>query len=155
MNKLIIVALLCSFVIPAWSYDAKLAEEYQELFAPAKGAAAGKALQFMTPEVLIKGLQEGNSYTLLDVRTPGEAGLFSFTAPGSLAIQISELFKKENLDQLPANAPIVVVCKSGARATAAGTALRMIGFEKTYILKGGFQALAVTYDNKQADGLFE
>ena len=35
----------------------------------------------------------------------------------------------------------VVLCKSGARATAAGTALRHIGFENVYVLKGGFKAL--------------
>ena len=40
----------------------------------------------------------------------------------------------------------------GARAAAVGTALRHIGFDNVYILKGGFQALAAYYGPRQAYG---
>jgi len=45
----------------------------------------------------------------------------------------------------------VVVCVSGARASAAGTALRHIGFENVYIFKGGFKALAGYMGPKEAN----
>jgi rhodanese-related sulfurtransferase len=46
---------------------------------------------------------------------------------------------------------VVIVCLSGTRASAAGTALRHIGFENVYILKGGFKALAGYLDPKEAN----
>ena len=45
---------------------------------------------------------------------------------------------------------MIIVCKSGARATAVGTSLRHIGFDNVYILKGGFQGLANYFGPKQA-----
>lgn len=46
-----------------------------------------------------------------------------------------------------------MLCKSGTRATAAMTALRRIGFEDTYVLKGGLQALTRYMGPKEANML--
>jgi rhodanese-related sulfurtransferase len=46
---------------------------------------------------------------------------------------------------------VVVLCKSGARATAAGTALRHIGFEHVYVLKGGYKALIAYMGPKEVN----
>ena len=73
------------------------------------------------------------------------------SVPGSLAIPASELFKVENLDRLPEDKRIVVVCKSGTRAAAVGTALRHVGFGNVYILKGGFMKLASYLDAKASN----
>ena len=54
---------------------------------------------------------------------------------------MNELFTEANLARIPTDKAVVVLCKSGTRATAAGTALRHIGFENVYVLKGGFKAL--------------
>jgi rhodanese-related sulfurtransferase len=43
------------------------------------------------------------------------------------------------------------MCLSGTRATAAGTALRHIGFDNVYILKGGFKALTGYLGPKEAN----
>jgi len=61
--------------------------------------------------------------------------------PGSLMIPVDELFTETKLSLIPTDKTVVVVCMSGTRATAAGTALRHIGFENVYVLKGGFKAL--------------
>jgi len=58
-----------------------------------------------------------------------------------LSIPANKVFLKENLDRIPIDKTVVVVCKSGARATAIGTALRHIGFKNVYVLKGGIVAL--------------
>jgi rhodanese-related sulfurtransferase len=56
-------------------------------------------------------------------------------------IPIDELFTETKLSLIPTDKTVVVVCMSGTRAAAAGTALRHIGFENAYVLKGGFKAL--------------
>ena len=133
------------------AYDHDLAASYAELFEPVAGAKAGKALHLISPEALVESIKKGEEVVALDVRTPAESGLFTMSVPGSLAIPASELFKVENLDRLPEDKRIVVVCKSGTRAAAVGTALRHVGFGNVYILKGGFMKLASYLDAKASN----
>jgi rhodanese-related sulfurtransferase len=144
------VGICASSVSSAWSYDTKLAESYAKMFAPARGAAVGKELRFVSPEGYVKALQAGTKFVNLDVRTPEEAKVLGIALPNSLAISIDQLFQPENLAKLPTDKSIMVICKSGARAGIAATALRSIGFDDVYILKGGFEGLAAYYGAKQA-----
>ncbi len=66
-------------------------------------------------------------------------------------IPIKELFKPDNVARIPTDKTVVVFCLSGTRATAAGTALRHIGFENVHILKGGYKALVAYMSPKQAN----
>lgn len=129
-------------------YDHELAQGYAKLFQPVVGAAAGKELHLMTPEQMIKDLQENKQIVAIDVRTPNEAGVVGLTLPGSMQIPVNELFTQENLDKIPLDKKVVIICKSGTRATAVGTALRHIGFENVYILKGGIMGLTQFVDPK-------
>ena len=147
------IGVCMSVASAAWSYDAKMAESYAKLFAPAKDATVGKELHFIKPDGFIKNLQAGKEYVAVDVRTSGEAAMLGMTMPGSMAIPINELFTEENLKRLPTDKMIVIICKSGARATVAGTALRHIGFDNVYILKGGLQALSSAYGPKEGASL--
>jgi rhodanese-related sulfurtransferase len=134
----------------AWSYDAKMAENYAKLFAPARGAAVEKELHFVKPENFIKDLQAGKKFVMLDVRTPEETKMFSMSMPDSIVVPTDQVFKPEHLDKIPADKPVMVICKSGARAAAVGTALRSIGFSNVYILKGGLETLSSYYGAKEA-----
>ncbi|NEV63241.1 rhodanese-like domain-containing protein [Thiorhodococcus minor] len=134
-----------------WSYDAGLAASYAQLFEPAVGAQTGKALHLMTAEVMVNKIKAGDPLILLDVRTPAEAQIFGGAVPGSLSIPLSALFQEQNLTRIPTDKAVIVLCKSGTRATAAGAALRHIGFDKVFILKGGFKALAAYLDPKTAN----
>jgi rhodanese-related sulfurtransferase len=134
-----------------FSYDASLAQSYAELFSPVQGAKAGSALHLMKPDVFLEKIKAGEPITTLDIRTPAEASVFTSVVPGNLAIPINELFTPENLARIPTDRTIVVLCKSGTRAVAAGTALRHIGFENVFILKGGFKALSGYLDAKTAN----
>ena len=87
----------------------------------------------------------------LDVRTPAEIGVFTSILPGALTIPVYVLFSEANLARIPTDKTVVVLCKSGTRATAAGTALRHIGFENVYVLKGGFKALVAYMGPKEAN----
>jgi rhodanese-related sulfurtransferase len=133
-----------------WPYDAELAQSYAKLFADVRGAGAGKALHFMSPQSFIDDLEQGKPYVAIDVRTPAETGLFKLSLENSLAMPADQVFSPENLALIPVDKPVVIICKSGARATAVGTALRHIGFDNVFILEGGFQELARYYGPKQA-----
>ena len=125
----------------SWSYDEGLAASYAKLFAPVAGAKTGKEVHLMKAEAFVKKIKAGEPITTLDIRTPGETSIFTTALPGGLIIPINELFTPDNLNRIPQDRSVVVLCRSGTRAVAAGTALRHIGFDNVYILKGGFKAL--------------
>jgi rhodanese-related sulfurtransferase len=145
------LASLISFGAAAGGYDAELAASYAELFAPAVGAKTGKALHMMKPDKLVKDLQAGKQIVALDIRTPNEFGVYRMTLPGSLEIPVNEVFLPESLDRIPQDRPVVIVCKSGTRATAVGTALIHVGFKNVYVLKGGLMALSKHLNAKTAN----
>lgn len=147
------MAAIClgSAIAPlAWSYDATLAKRFAELFSEVRGAESGKALHFISAEDFIRDVRAGKDIVTLDVRSEAETGVFAFTLPNSLAIPVNQVFEVDNLDRIPTGKPVIVVCKSGARATAVGTSLRHIGFDNVYILSGGIQGLSSYYGTTQA-----
>jgi len=73
------------------------------------------------------------------------------TLPGSMRIPASELFLPQNLERIPQDKTVVIVCKSGIRATAMGTALRHVGFDNVYLLRGGIMSLSKYLGPKQAN----
>jgi rhodanese-related sulfurtransferase len=154
LTRLITITLLAVTVAiggPAWSYDADMAKSYANIFAPVKGAGAGKALHLMKPDAFLNKVKAKESVVVLDVRTPAEVVVVTSILTDSLPIPINELFSEANLARLPTDKTVVVLCKSGTRATAAGTALRHIGFENVYILKGGYKALINYMGPKEAN----
>ncbi|TNG03552.1 MAG: rhodanese-like domain-containing protein [Gammaproteobacteria bacterium] len=148
-NILLVVAVI--FVSPAWSYDTEMAQSYAKLFAPVKGAKAGKAMHLMKPDAFVNKVKAKKPLVVLDIRTPAETGIYSATLPGTLIIPVNELFTEANLARIPSDKTVVVLCKSGTRAAAAGTALRHIGFDNVYVLKGGFKALTGYMGPKEAN----
>ncbi|RKT44223.1 rhodanese-like domain-containing protein [Thiocapsa rosea] len=133
--------LMVGFGTTGWTYDANLAGSYAELFAPAQGAQAGKGLNCIKPEAFVNMIKRGEPVATIDIRTPAEANVFSTALPEDLSIPLNELFLPANLERIPTDRTVVVICKSGIRAAAAGTALRHIGFDRVFILEGGFKAL--------------
>ena len=126
---------------PTAAYDHEEADGYAQMFSSVQGPKAGKHLHLIKPEQFVNEVRAGKEFVTVDIRTPGETRFFTGNLPGNLVIPLSELFKQEQLAKLPEDKPIVVMCKSGTRATAAATALRRIGFSETYVLKGGFKGL--------------
>ena len=154
LKRLLTISFLACVMVfsgSAWAYDAAMAESYAELFAPVKGADAGKALHMMKPDAFLNKVKAKEPLLVVDIRTPAETGVYSATLPGTLMIPINELFTEANLALLPTDKSVVVLCLSGTRATAAGTALRHIGFENVYVLKGGFKALTGYLGPKEAN----
>ena len=132
------------------SYDAGAAARYAELFADAGGAGAGKAFHFVSPQAFVDRLANGEGYVAIDIRTPAETSLVALALEDSLSIPADRIFEPDNLERIPGDRPVMIICKSGARAAAVGTALRHIGFDNVYILKGGIQGLASYYGPAEA-----
>ncbi len=124
------------------SYDKELARRFDAMFSQ------------MTPEVLkqkpcqidakqlFEMMKKKEDFVILDVRTPAEQAIVAPTWKNTLYIPMHELFKEENLNKLPKDKKIVVVCHSGDRAAAVVAALRALGFNNAYQFKGGMVELA-------------
>lgn len=150
--QLATVTLTALFIAaPVVAYDRGLAEEYVQMFAPVQGPKAGKEMHLIKPDQFVNEVKAGKQFVTVDIRTPGETMFFTGNLPGHLEIPLSQLFEHEQLAQLPNDKPIVVMCKSGTRATAAVTALRRIGFAEAYVLKGGLNGLATYLGPKEAN----
>jgi rhodanese-related sulfurtransferase len=87
-------------------------------------------------------MKKKEDFVILDVRTPAEQAIVAPTWKNTLYIPMHELFKEENLNKLPKDKKIVVVCHSGDRAAAVVAALRALGFNNAYQFKGGMVELA-------------
>ncbi len=126
----------------ALSYDKNMARQFDAMFSQ------------MTPEVLLQRpcqvtakdflemIKKGEDFVVLDVRTPAETSVIAPTWKNTLYIPMHELFKERNLNKLPRDKKIVVICHTGDRAAAVVTALRAIGFHNAYQFKGGVAELA-------------
>ena len=150
-----LLAVAVTFAGPSWSYDAAMAESYVKLFAPVKGAGAGKALHLIKPDALLNKVKAKEPIVVLDIRTPAETDVFGVTLPDSLVIPINELFSEAKLAQIPTDKTVIVLCQSGMRAIVAGTALRHIGFENVYVVMGGFKALTGYLGPKKANTMLK
>jgi len=101
--------------------------------APAQPDAAGE----VTPRDLVPLLADG-AVTLLDVREPAERAIV--TIPGDqLAIPLGEL--PARVGEVPADRPVVVYCRSGARSAHAAAYLAGAGYAAAN-LAGGVLAWA-------------
>lgn len=136
--------------ISAHAYDNTKAQELHTFYSHMTQKACADSKLFVKANDVMKLLKEKKDISLLDVRTDGEASVIALSGKNALHIPISELFKKENLDTLPTNKPIMVICHSGTRATLAAIGLKRLGFKKVHVVKGGLIALAKANNPKNA-----
>jgi sulfur-carrier protein adenylyltransferase/sulfurtransferase len=103
--------------------------KWKQFFTPAKSLNADEARSYM------KTHQEG-SYTLLDVRQPGEYE--QERIPGAKLIPLPEL--PGRVSELDPEKPLITYCAIGGRSRAAAQYLSGQGFQQVYNLKGGIAA---------------
>ena len=101
----------------------------KKLFTPVKSINNEAAKKFIAEH------PEG-SYTLLDVRQPGEYETEHI--PGAKLIPLPGL--KDQLSQLDKQKPVLVYWASGGRSLAAAQLLSGLDFNEIYNLKGGIKA---------------
>lgn len=126
----------------AFAYDEALAKKFDSFFSQMTQEVLAIAPCQVTPEKVLEMLNKNEDFYILDIRTPAEQNFVGFTFKNAIHIPMNEVFKKSNLDKLPKDKTIVVICHSGTRAAPTTMALRMIGFEKAVMLRGGISALA-------------
>jgi len=142
MNKYPFIFLVIMFFSqPVIAADDALISSYEKFFSPYSGKATGKSLQMVSPEAFNKAVDGKKNWFVLDVRTPNETRVYGITAFDGMTVPMNEVFKKENIEKLPENRKIVVVCSTGLRANSIATALRHSGYTDTFILRGGTNAL--------------
>jgi rhodanese-related sulfurtransferase len=91
--------------------------------------------QLISPDEYQAQFNSGKEHALIDVRTPEEFN--DGHIPGSININVETLANR--LDEIPADMPIVVYCRSGNRSATAAKILVDAGFAPVYDL-GGIQA---------------
>ena len=145
------VALLASLPgVNLSAYDAKLAQTFNKTFSQYSQTFLNNSKMLIDADSVMKMLQKKEDFILLDIRTPAEMNVLSLGTKNSLEIPFDHLFKKENLDRLPKDRPIVIVCHSGSRALQAATSLDMLGFKNAKVLYGGIIALAKSDSTRNA-----
>jgi rhodanese-related sulfurtransferase len=135
-------ALVLLSSVPALAYDAAMAKKADGFFSRMDRQTLTTSPCKVNPDVVLKWIKEGQKVTLVDIRTPEEAGIMSVTLKGSLRVPFNEVFRTENLDKLPKDGKIVIVCHSGFRAGSATAFLQFIGVNNVVALNGGIQELA-------------
>lgn len=132
------------------AYDADRAAGFDAFYSHLTQEQCANSTLFVDGEGVMKMIRDGVGHLLLDVRSQGEASVVALSAPGALHVPIEHLFEKANLDRLPTDRPIIIVCHSGTRATMAAMALKQLGFKQAQVLKGGIVALANADNPKNA-----
>ncbi|NPA41299.1 MAG: rhodanese-like domain-containing protein [Aquificae bacterium] len=148
---LFVSGLLVSGV--GYSLDWQEAKEYEQFFSHFNQENLAKSPCRIKPDKLINWIKKGEDVVLLDIRTPGEASIVGLTYDNSIHIPLDKLFKKENLERIPKDKKVVVICRSGTRAIVAVAFLQKLGFKNVYALKGGIKGLASYLSPKTTLGL--
>jgi len=139
---LLVASALLGFVAVGFSYDAELAKKLDAMFSQMTPEVLKQRPCQIDADQLFEMIKKKEDFVILDVRTPQEQSITGITWKNTLNIPMHEVFKPENLNKLPKDKKIVVVCHSGDRAAAVVTGLRAIGFNNAYQFKGGIKELA-------------
>ncbi len=151
MKKLLTTTLIvASLAVSSFAYDAQKAKAFDKFYSNFTQKACASSKLFIDADETMKILRENTKVTLLDIRTRGEHAVVSIGLKNSIYIPLQELFKTKNLDKLPSDHTIILVCHSGTRATLAAIGLKQVGIKNTRVLKGGMVALADANNPKNA-----
>ena len=149
IQKKIGVMLLALF----WSvnlsaYDADMAKKINKTFSHYSLENLNNSKMLVDAETVMKMLKKKEDFLFLDIRTINEIGVVGLRTDNTLEIPFDVLFQKENLDRLPKEKAIVIVCHSGNRALQVATSLEILGFKNAKVLYGGIIALAKSDSTK-------
>ena len=144
MIKKIVMGMLfvSTLTLNAYAYDANKAKDFDTFYSHFTQQACAKSELYIDGEEAMKMMREKKKFTFLDIRTEGETSVVGVTASNTLKIPLEHLFEAKNLDKLPKDELMVVVCYSGTRAVAATISLKMLGFKNTRVMKFGIMGLA-------------
>ncbi len=100
-------------------------------------AQISRGIEFISPAAA--SLPNTNDTTWLDIREPEEIDAQPWPTDGRLVkIPLNDL--RERLGELDKKSSIMIVCRRGPRSYQAAVILHQAGFERVYIVGGGYQA---------------
>ena len=106
---------------------------------PATDPGTEEPAPTVTASDLTARLEDGQAPFVLDVRDAAEVA--TGVIPGADHIPVATLTSDTTASaELPTDRDVVLVCRSGARARLAATALRARGFTRLAVLEGGMLA---------------
>ena len=146
-SSVVLTGILSTNVL---AYDTAQAEIFNKAFSHVTQEHAAKSKLMIDSDEALKMLREKKKFVFLDIRTPGEMAVLGLKTDNRLEIPLEHLFEKKNLDRLPTDRPIIIVCHSGSRAKMAVMNLKMIGFKNTRVMKNGMVGLAKGDNPKNA-----
>jgi adenylyltransferase/sulfurtransferase len=111
-------------------------------------AAAGSTISVTQLEAMLKEREEGSrDFVLVDVREPNEYEINKI--PGSVLIPKGEFLNGNALEQLPADKPVVLHCKSGVRSAECLAIVKGAGYDDAVHVGGGVVAWVSQIDPSQ------
>jgi sulfur-carrier protein adenylyltransferase/sulfurtransferase len=118
-------------------YDAFCAGEAHAMDTP-------QTVAELTPTELKQRLDRGDELVLIDVREPFEWNISNLEPHGARLIPLGEIIERRA--ELPADADVVVYCRSGSRSASVVRQLHAYGLQRLWNLKGGINAWARDVD---------
>lgn len=133
------LTLAAALSFNAQAFDEAMAAKIAPVVAKLDHAGLAKGGCKISADDFLARSAKKEKMTVLDVRTPAEVRMVG--VPGALHIPMDQLMNKENLDRLPTEGKIVVLCHSGNRAAGATALLKAVGFGNVTYINGGLIAL--------------
>lgn len=133
------LTLAAALSFNAQAFDEAMAAKIAPVVAKLDHAGLAKGGCKISADDFLARSAKKEKMTVLDVRTPAEVRMVG--VPGALHIPMDQLMNKENLDRLPTEGKIVVLCHSGNRAAGATALLKAVGFSNVTYINGGLIAL--------------
>ena len=127
---------------PASAYDAVLAQKLDAFYEKMTFEPLSKSTLLLKPEAFAEAAKKDPSIVLIDVRTPQEQAFVKSGYKNTLEMPLEELFEAKNLDRIPTDKRLVVLCHSGTRAIPAALNLKMLGFKNVQVLENGIVGMA-------------
>jgi rhodanese-related sulfurtransferase len=95
-----------------------------------------QAFENITPQTLKQRIDSGESLYLVDVRTPNEYATGHIQGTRLLPLQTLQ----QRISEIPQDAAVVCICRSGGRSATASELLANSGFQNVINMSGGMIA---------------
>lgn len=137
-----IIGMLAFISATANAYDADLAQKMDSFYEKMTFEPLSKSELLLKPETFVEEVKKDSTIVIIDVRTPQEQAFIKSGYVHTIEVPLEELFKAKNLNRIPTDKRLVVLCHSGTRAIPAALNLKMLGFKNVQVLTNGIVGLA-------------
>lgn len=139
------VALLSALLVSSVTlsaYDVELAKKLDGFYEKMTFEPLSKSNLLLKPDAFVEEVKKDPSIVVIDVRTPQEQAFVKLGYKNTLEMPLEELFEAKNLDRIPTDKRLVIVCHSGVRAVPSALNLKILGFKNVQVLENGIVGMA-------------